>query len=401
MAKSISRKTFLAGAMATMAATMIIRPARAARKTVIKFGLDLAPDHPTTLHVIAAGKQIKAATNGEVDVQAFPNNQLGDDTHMLANLRSGAMQMMAIGDNILATLVPSCRHRQHRLRLQGQPERRGRRWTARSATSCAPTSRRPGCMPMRRIWDEGFREITTSTKPINTPEDLHGFKIRVPPSPISLALFQGLGAAPVSLNVAELYTALQTHVVDGQENPLANIETQKFYQVQKYCSLTDHMWVGYWILVNGPFWNGLPADHQKIVADAFDAQALERAGGEPEAGRDRSRRSSSGQGLVFNAPDKAPFQRQLVRSGFYKTWKDKFGARSVVGAGELHRPARLRARCRPASRSVPANSSRRGPQRGTDRSHGGPPWTGRRAGLPRPARHGRRLRHRLPSPPWW
>ena len=127
----------------------------------------------------------------------------------------------------------------------------------RSAISCAPTSedRAP---TDARVWDEGFRQITSSTRPINTVDDLHGFKIRVPPSPISLSLFQYLGAAPITLNVAELYTALQTHVVDGQENPLGLIETQKFDQVQKYCSLTHHMWVGYWMLVNGAFWKSLP-----------------------------------------------------------------------------------------------------------------------------------------------
>jgi TRAP-type C4-dicarboxylate transport system substrate-binding protein len=87
-------------------------------------------------------------------------------------------------------------------------------------------------------------------------------------------LFQHLGAATATLNVAELYTALQTHVVDGQENPLGVIEDQKFYQVQKYCSLTNHMWVGYWMLINGAVWKDLSADHQKIVAGAFDEQAL-------------------------------------------------------------------------------------------------------------------------------
>ena len=65
----------------------------------------------------------------------------------------------------------------------------------------------------------------------------------------------------MTLNVAELYTALQTHVVDGQENPLGNIYTQKFFQVQKYCSLTNHMWVGYWMLMNGTFWKSMPGRH--------------------------------------------------------------------------------------------------------------------------------------------
>ncbi len=322
MAKSISRKTFLAGAMATMAATMIIRPARAARKTVIKFGLDLAPDHPTTLHVIAAGQQIKAATNGEVEVQAFPSSELGNDTHMISGVRSGAIQMMGVGDNILATLTPSCAIDNLGFAFKDSQSA----WEAldgKVGELVRADIEKTGLHAMRRIWDEGFRQITSSTHPIKTVEDLHGFKIRVPPSPISLDLFKDLGASPGVLNVAELYTALQTKVYDGQENPLGNIESQKFYQVQKYCSMTDHMWVGYWILMNGPFWNGLPADHQKAVADAFDTQALSQR--TANQALDESLKSKlAGQGLIFNAPDKAPFRAKLVSSGFYTTWKAKF-----------------------------------------------------------------------------
>src|ERR1700734_1468188 len=98
MKKTITRKTFLLDAAATGVSTFAIHPARAARKYVLRFGLDLAADHPTSLHPVAAGQQIKAATNGAVEVPVFPNNELGDDTHMLAGVRSGAFQMMGIGD---------------------------------------------------------------------------------------------------------------------------------------------------------------------------------------------------------------------------------------------------------------------------------------------------------------
>src|SRR6202034_1343775 len=208
-----------AGALAT-------RSARAARATVIRFGVDLPTDHPTTVNAIEAGRKIKDATNGEVDVQVFPNSQLGDDTHMLSNLRSGAMQMMAIGDNILGTLVPSAAIDNVGFAFKSVEVA----WSALDGAVgdiVRADIAKVGLVAMHRIWDEGFRQITTSTKQINTPEDLHGFKIRVPPSPISLSLFQNLGAAPTTMNVSELYTALQTHVVDGQENPLGNIETEK------------------------------------------------------------------------------------------------------------------------------------------------------------------------------
>jgi tripartite ATP-independent transporter DctP family solute receptor len=318
----ITRKQFLAGSVAALT-TAAIHPARAARRTVVKCGLDLPSDHPTSVNLTAAAKKIHDTTNGDVEVQIFPNSQLGDDTHMLSNLRSGAMQMMAIGDNILATLVPNAAIDNVGFAFKSS-EMAWKALDGAVGDLVRTDIEKTGLHPMHRIWDEGFREITSSTKQINTPEDLHGFKIRVPPSPISLSLFQALGASPVTINAAELYTALQTHVADGQENPLGNISTMKLDQVQKYCSLTNHMWVGYWLLLNGPFWAGLPAEHQKILADTFDAQAsMQRA--------DNQKLDASLEdvltknGMVFAKPDTSAFQKVLTQAGFYKQWEGKFG----------------------------------------------------------------------------
>ena len=321
MAASITRKQFLTGAAAASSA-LAFRPARAASRYTIRFGLDLATDHPTTVNSMEAAKKIKDATNGAVDVQVFPNSQLGDDNHMLANLRSGAIQMMAIGDNILATLVPSAAIDNIGFAFKS-PDMAWSALDGAVGDLVRADIAKTGLVAMHRIWDEGFRQMTSSNKPIKTPDDLHGFKMRVPPSPISLSLFQALGAAPATINVSELYTALQTHVVDGQENPLGNIETQKMYQVQKYCALTDHMWVGYWLLLNGPFWNGMPADLRKIVADTFDAQALVQRQANQKL--DSSLEETlKGQGMEFFTPDKSQFQKALINAGFYKTWQAKF-----------------------------------------------------------------------------
>lgn len=324
MSLTLSRKQFLRGAAAGSAAVMLRAPAlRAARTTVIHFGIDLAQDHPSVKAIIAAGEEIKKKSNGDIQLLLFPNNQLGDDTHMLANLRAGGMQMMGIGDNILATLVPSAAIDNVGFAFKDAQTA----WTAldgKVGDIVRADIARLGLQPMHRIWDQGFREITSSTRPIHTPQDLQGFKMRVPPSPISLSIFRGLGSAAVTMNSAELYTALQTHVVDGQENPLGIIETQKFYQVQKYCAMTNHMWVGYWMLVNGAFWQGLPAEHRTIIADAFDAQAgAQRVANEQL--NNSLEATLTQQGLTFNKPDIAPFRETLVKSGFYKEWQGKFG----------------------------------------------------------------------------
>ena len=324
MPSLLTRKQFLRGGAIVGAGVFAIhRPASAARFT-IRLGHDLAADHPTNLNAQIVANRIKEATNGEVSLLLFPLNQLGDDTHMLANLRSGAMQMMFAGDNVLATLVPSCSIDNIGFAFKSLEMA----WSAVDGPVgdiVTADIQKAGLFAMRKIWDEGFRQITSGTKPVRTPEDLHGFKMRVPPSPISLAIFQALGAGPVMLNSAEVYTALQTHVADGQENPLGIIETLKFFQVQKYCSMSDHMWVGYWPLMNGAFWNSLPPDIRKIVADAFDTQAMQQ--------RQDNRKLDGtledklkGQGLSFVDCDKAAFQQALTKAGFYSTWSAKFGA---------------------------------------------------------------------------
>ncbi len=322
MGSLMTRKRFLVGAAAA-AGALATRPVRAARTTVIRLGLDLPTDHPTTVNAIEAGRKIKDATKGAVDLQVFPNSQLGDDTHMLSNLRSGAMQMMAIGDNILGTLVPSAAIDNVGFAFDTVEKA----WAALDGgvgDIVRADIAKTGLVPMHRIWDEGFRQITTSPRPINTPEDLHGLKMRVPPSPISLSIFQSLGAAPVTINASELYTALQTHVVDGQENPLGNIETMKLYQVQKYTALSGHMWVGYWMLVNGMFWQSLSPENRKIVADTFDAQAvLQREANQKLDGTLEA--TLKQQGMIFTTPEHAAFHDALGKAGFYKTWQGKFG----------------------------------------------------------------------------
>ncbi|MGH7106131.1 MAG: TRAP transporter substrate-binding protein [Acetobacteraceae bacterium] len=324
MAAAISRKQFLIGAGAAAGAAILApRISRAARPSVIKLGVDLPLDHPTTKHMTAAAAQIKSESKGAVEVQVFPSGQLGNDSHMLSDVRSGAIQMMGIGDNILAALVPNTG-------IDNIGFAFSKADTAFAALDgevgdiVRADIEKHGLHPLHAIWDEGFREITSGTKPIKTVEDLKGFKIRVPESPISLSLFKDLGAAAVTMNVAELYTALQTHVVDGQENPLGVIWTQKFYQVQKYCALTNHMWVGYWMIMNGPFWKGLSAHHQKIVEAAFNAEGLKQRVSNEDLNNSLQGKLEAA-GLKFNTPDIAPFREKLVQSGFYKHWQGVFG----------------------------------------------------------------------------
>ncbi len=154
--------------------------------------------------------------------------------------------------------------------------------------------------------------------------DLEGFKIRVPVSPLWTSMFSAFGSAPTSINFAETYAALQTGVVDGQENPLAILTTHKVYEVQKFCSLTNHMWDGFWILANRRAWEGLPDDLKEIVSTNFDAAAELQRRDVMELNANL-RGELEGHGMQFNEPDTAAFQARLNEAGFYAEWKGRFG----------------------------------------------------------------------------
>ena len=154
------------------------------------------------------------------------------------------------------------------------------------------------------MWDNGFRQMTTSSKPIETAKDMDGLKIRVPVSPLSISMFKALGAAPASLQFSEVYSALQTKIVDAQENPLPIIQVAKLYEVQKYCSLTNHIWDGFWFIANGRAWRRLPADLQKIVARRHQRCRREAARRHQEAQRDGAGRPRSPRAWPSTGPSR-------------------------------------------------------------------------------------------------
>src|SRR5260370_28643828 len=147
-------------------------------------------------------------------------------------------------------------------------------------------------------------------------DEFKGFKIRVPVTALLTSLFSGHGRLPSSISYRELYSALQTHIVEGQENPLAQVSTGKLYEVQKYCALSNHCWSGYWIVGNRRALTGLPADLLEVVNRNFDEPAIkERADLLP---MDRSLHTDlTAKGMTFNKPDPVQFRAPLVRRGFY------------------------------------------------------------------------------------
>jgi tripartite ATP-independent transporter DctP family solute receptor len=319
---SLDRRSLLAASAALAAPAFLARPAGAAEFTY-KYANNLPATHPMNLRANEAVAKIRDETGGRVEIQVFPNNQLGSDTDVLSQVRSGAVEFFTLSGLILSTLVPPASINGIGFAFPDYDTV----WRAMDGALGAHVRAqigKAGLVVMDRIWDNGFRQITSSTRPITGPEDLRNFKIRVPVSPLWTSLFQAFGSSPTSINFSETYSALQTRVVDGQENPLAIISTAKLYEVQKYCSLTNHMWDGFWMLANRRAWAALPKDAQETVARNWNAAAMaERADvAKLNAGL---RDELAKQGLAFNQPETGPFREALKKAGFYGQWKTRYG----------------------------------------------------------------------------
>jgi tripartite ATP-independent transporter DctP family solute receptor len=283
----------------------------------------MVPAHSMNVRLQQAVQRIRQESGGRIDIQIFPNNQLGGDTDMLSQLRTGVIQLFNLSGLILATVVPVASINGIGFGLKDYDHV----WTAMDGglgEYVRGAIEKSGLFAFEKMWDNGYRQITSGTHPINTPEDLKGFKIRVPVSPLWTSMFNAFGASPASINFSEVYAALQTKIVEGQENPLSLIEFNKFYEVQKYVSLTNHMWDGFWSLANGRAWASLPKDLQEIVARNIDEAAIEERQDIRKL-NDSIRGQLTQQGMVFNETDPVKFRDTLRRAGFYAEWKEKYG----------------------------------------------------------------------------
>jgi tripartite ATP-independent transporter DctP family solute receptor len=320
---SITRRSLLVGAGAGLIASPFAGAFGQKAEFNYKFAHNMPVTHPVNMQATAMADALRSETNGRLDLQVFPNSQLGNDTDTLSQLRSGGVEFFSLSGLILQTLVPAAG-------INGVgfafPDYAAV-WKAMDGDLGAHIRKeisKKGLIAMDRIWDNGFRQITTSTRPISKAEDLKGMKIRVPPSPMWTSVFKSLDASPTSINFAEVYSALQTKIVEAQENPLAIISTAKLYEVQKYLSITNHMWDGYWMLANRKAFERLPAEIQKLVAAKFNETALkERA--DTEALNANLQIELAAKGMIINQADTASLRAKLRSAGYYAEWKTKFG----------------------------------------------------------------------------
>lgn len=321
---NFTRRTVLRTLATAPAASFIAMPhiARAA-EIELKYGNNLPLSHPLNIRAQEAAERVAKETNGRVEIKIFPNNQLGGDTDMLSQVRNGGITFFTPSALVIATLVPVAAINAVGFAFADYDQV----WKAMDGKLGAHVRdaiSKVNLHAFEKMWDNGFRQMTTSGKAIETAKEMAGLKIRVPVSPLSISMFKALDAAPASLQFSEVYTALQTKVVDAQENPLPIIQVAKLYEVQKSCAVSNHIWDGFWFIANGRAWRGLPADIQKIVAGAInDAGVAQR--GDIKKLNETVQADLQSKGLAFNKTDPDSFRAKLREAGFYKEWQERFG----------------------------------------------------------------------------
>ncbi|HZY18445.1 MAG TPA: TRAP transporter substrate-binding protein [Ramlibacter sp.] len=261
--KTITRRAALAAAFATAACTAA---AQDIQERTIKFGHLNNADHPVSFGVKRFSELVAAKSGGKLKVQEFPASQLGNELQQQSSLQSGVQEMSAPATTSLAGTVKE-------FGLVDFPFAVGSYAEADALLDGPFGQALLAKLPEKGLvalgyWDLGFRNVTNSKRPITRAEDLDGLKIRVIPNPVFLDTFKAFKANPVPMPFAELFVALETRAVDGQENPYAVILSNKFYEVNKFVSATNHVYAANIILVSKRFWDRLSATEQKILRDA-------------------------------------------------------------------------------------------------------------------------------------
>jgi C4-dicarboxylate-binding protein DctP len=250
------RKLVLAAA--SIAALALVGPAAAQQPIIIKFSHVVASDTPKGKAADKFRELAEKYTGGKVKVEVYPNSTLYKDKEELEALQLGAVQMLAPSNSKFGPIGV------REFEVFDLPYILPDLATLRKVTD-GPLGARllklldPKGMTGLAYWDNGFKQMTANRKLIS-PADYKGVKFRIQSSKVLEAQFRALGSIPQVMAFGEVYQALQTGVVDGQENTWSNIYTQKMHEVQKYATATNHGYIGYVVVVNKKFWDGLPAD---------------------------------------------------------------------------------------------------------------------------------------------
>ena len=322
MQSATKRRSFIAGSLGMLAASGA-RPARAAEFN-FKLANDLPPSDPMNVRLTAAIKEIDRESGGRLSIRLFPSSQLGAISEELNQVRSGALELYCCGYGNQIPVAPLAGINSLAFAWTDYD----RIWAAMDgelgAFLAAEVAKSGTIQHVSKPFDVGFRQTTSGRKPINSPDDLKGFKIRVPPAPILASLFTALNASPVNLSLGEVYPALQTGLVEGSDNPFWVLAAMRIYEVQKYITMTNHSWDGYVMVANSRAWARLPPDLQKIASARFREAAVAQRVDVLKLESDAQAKLEAN-GVSIIRPQPGLFREALHRTDYYTTWRQKIG----------------------------------------------------------------------------
>lgn len=317
----ISRRLLLVTALALA----VLRPGGADAQTVLRFGHVGFPNSLFDIATNEFARRVNAELKGKVEVKVFHSSQLGTDEQMVKGIRVGAPEMF-LPSTIMSTLEPRYGvfempyiivSREHMKKVAEDKE-----------VSTALFDGLPAKgIRIIGVWENGFRHVTNNVRPIDRPEDLKGIKLRVPGGAWRVKMFQSYGANPSPMPFSEVYSALQSGVMDAQENPLAQIWSGKFHEVQKFLSMTGHVYSPAFVAISEDTWKRLdPPSRETLARIARDVGDFARSEG---ARLDRELVEKMG-GIKVNEVDKDAFIK--ASAAIY----EQFG-KEVAGGAELIR----------------------------------------------------------------
>jgi tripartite ATP-independent transporter DctP family solute receptor len=235
---------------------------------IIKFSHVVAENTPKGLAAQLFATLVEQKTNGKVKVEVFPNGGLYTDSSELDAFVNGEIQMIAPASSKLSSLIPEWQ-------VLDLPYAFPNEEAVQQAFHGELGQRLFDLLENKHIkgmafWDGGFKQVTSNIRPIIQPEDFQGQRFRIMPSKVIESQFERLGVITKMMPFNEVYSGLQTGQLDGQENTISNIYSKKFYTVQKYMTISNHGYIGYTVLMNGPFWNTLSPPIQDQIVEAMD-----------------------------------------------------------------------------------------------------------------------------------
>ena len=326
MIHAISRRKFASGLAAAGGMLLITRRTRSAEFELRQFHNQPA-DSPLHRRLVEMWDGVKTETNGRVQVQTFPENNgiAGGDPAALNMVVSGELDFFTLNGGSIGNLVPAS-NVQGILFAFRTPAQVFDSLDGDLGDYLRQEMKAKGLYAIPKgCFDNGFHQITCSTKPIRSIDDLQGLKIRTPDAPIYVEAWKALGATPVVANLNKLYETLKSGTAEAQTNPLAVAEFLKLYEVQKYVSMTNHGWSGFNLLASMKLWQRLPSELQAVIErNAVKYVRLQRADHSKLNTEFRSKLAE--QGMMFNEADTSSFRSRL--SGYYARWKDTVGERS-------------------------------------------------------------------------